>query len=555
MYNLPNKSNVERVFLMTRKSKLMLFGLMVLLLVGLFGTMVFAAGVDFWVQVSPMGSTRAEHSVAVVDGKIYVMGGYDTAASNSVYEYNPQTNIWTTKKSMLVEKYYHQTVTLNNKIYTLGGGDTTGRVYGYLELFDPATNSMTTKTSMLHPRYHFQAVVLNGKIYAIGGTSTTTGSNTVEEYDPVKDIWTEKAPMTTGRYDSQATVVNGKIYVIGGAAGTSGTTPLASVEEYDPSTNTWTTKAPMRNARSNHQAVVIDGKIYAIGGVGTGALNSVEVYDPVKNIWTTKAPMKDARNFCRACVVDGKIYALGGKSTDALSSVEVYDPATDVWTAKPSMNAARYRHQAVVVNNQIFAIGGLASGGMPVNSVERYTPGATPPPVPANLTASAGDTRIKLTWDAVDGASIYNIKRSSTPGGPYTTIDSTSETGITDYAVTNGTTYYYTVSAIVNLVESADSTAASAIPGSTATQPDTPSDPSTETPGDDITTITLDIFMINGQITEYSLTADELDAFLTWYDVKAKPYYIFNVKSDASYKSVKEYIPYDKICSFIVKEQ
>jgi hypothetical protein len=88
-----------------------------------------------------------------------------------------------------------------------------------------------------------------------------------------------------------------------------------------------------------------------------------------------------------------------------------------------------------------------------------------PPGTPANLTAIAGDKQIKLTWSAAANAATYRVKRSNTPGGPFTTVASgIKATQYTNSNLSNGTTYYYVVSAANILGESGDSNEASATP-------------------------------------------------------------------------------------------
>jgi regulation of enolase protein 1 (concanavalin A-like superfamily)/fibronectin type 3 domain-containing protein len=86
------------------------------------------------------------------------------------------------------------------------------------------------------------------------------------------------------------------------------------------------------------------------------------------------------------------------------------------------------------------------------------------PPAPSGLNATAGDTQTSLAWSGVSSATSYNVKYALTSGGPYTTI-STGITGTncTVTGLTNGTTYYYVVSA-VNLGESPNSTEVSVRP-------------------------------------------------------------------------------------------
>jgi alpha-L-arabinofuranosidase len=89
----------------------------------------------------------------------------------------------------------------------------------------------------------------------------------------------------------------------------------------------------------------------------------------------------------------------------------------------------------------------------------------TPLAAPTGLAANAGDGQVGLTWNAVANANAYNIKRSTTNGGPYTVVASNVVAlAFTDSTTTNGTPYYYVVNAHNTVGESADSGQASATP-------------------------------------------------------------------------------------------
>jgi hypothetical protein len=88
-------------------------------------------------------------------------------------------------------------------------------------------------------------------------------------------------------------------------------------------------------------------------------------------------------------------------------------------------------------------------------------------PAPTNLTATAGNGQINLSWMPAAGAVSYNVYRSTTSHGEGTTPIATGVTGTTytDSTVTNGTTYYYQVTAVASAGQSGKSNEAFATPG------------------------------------------------------------------------------------------
>jgi hypothetical protein len=68
------------------------------------------------------------------------------------------------------------------------------------------------------------------------------------------------------------------------------------------------------------------------------------------------------------------------------------------------------------------------------------------PPDPVSAAASEGT--VSLLWPSVVGATSYRVSRSPYAGGPYQAVACTSSLGYTDSGLTNGTTYYYTLSSL-----------------------------------------------------------------------------------------------------------
>jgi fibronectin type 3 domain-containing protein len=120
-----------------------------------------------------------------------------------------------------------------------------------------------------------------------------------------------------------------------------------------------------------------------------------------------------------------------------------------------------------------YVVQAVNSAGPSPNSNEASATPCAPPAAPAVLSATPGNAQVSLSWTASSGATSYNLKRSTTSGGPYATVaPGVTTTSYTDAGLTNGTTYYYVVSAVNSCGEGSNSTQVSATPA--VTVPATP---------------------------------------------------------------------------------
>jgi RNA polymerase sigma factor (sigma-70 family) len=311
-------------------------------------------------------------------GNGYGLGSEIPSLQNALFMAPQVGDTWTKKVDMPTARCELSAGVVNGKIYVIGGYGDKG-VLPTVEEYDPVTDTWTQKADMPTARCFLSASSLNGKIYAIGGANNDVLS-TVEEYDPVKDIWTRKADMPTARDWLSVSSVDGKIYAIGGLMWNP-LHHLSTVEEYDPMTNSWKRKADLPRRIHTLSTSVVNGKIYAIGGVDNAVLlSTVYEYDPMKNTWTQKADMLTPRWKLCTSTVNGRIYAIGGTSDfndrNILSTVEEYDPDADKWTKRTDMPTPREACISGAVNGKIYVIGGYDQNAWTFfSAVEEYDTG------------------------------------------------------------------------------------------------------------------------------------------------------------------------------------
>ncbi len=142
---------------------------------------------------------------------------------------------WTTMEPMPTARAWLGVAVVNGKIYAIGGYNYGSGYLGINEEYDPATNTWVTKTSMPTPRDSFGIAVVENKIYVIGGTNGDyMGTDVNEVYDPETDTWVAGPAMPTARYGLGVAVVDDSLYAIGGREGWFGSPISVANERYTP---------------------------------------------------------------------------------------------------------------------------------------------------------------------------------------------------------------------------------------------------------------------------------------------------------------------------------
>jgi N-acetylneuraminic acid mutarotase len=264
-----------------------------------------------WELRAPMPVFRQELATGVLDGKVYVLGGYNENHSSTatVEVYNPTINTWTFAHPLPFPVNHNAAAVAGGKLYSFGAGA------GQTFVYNPGNNSWIARASSHYVHSLTAAVgVIDNKIYIAGGADTPS-ERELEVYDTVANTWTVKAPMSFGRNHCAGGVINGKFYVVGGRVGDSS---INALEAYDPQSNSWSTRAPMPTPRSGIAAAVVNNQLWVFGGEDAGGFTinrQVEVYNPVTNTWRQLPNMPFPRHGIWASVIGNKVYLPGGGSS------------------------------------------------------------------------------------------------------------------------------------------------------------------------------------------------------------------------------------------------
>ena len=304
-----------------------------------------------------VGAVRAPGNYFPANGRFYSIGGRssDTAGSDftNPFEYNPGTNAWTTKPSVLPDNQVNNmacgvlTVSGTDQIYCVGGSaagatTATARVFSY----NPATDTFTTLAAGDNWPGDASGTVLPGgfavagnKLYIFGGfTIGADATAQTWQFDPTLGVgakWLQRQDLPLARGYVPAASIGGMIYTGGGASIVTATlTDTVDSFKYDPVANTWTAIANIPRATGETRAVVMNGRMWVLGGgrVAPNPSNEVDIYNPGTNTWSLGLPFGTARrNFPADSDGTTRIFLAGGydsSGTTPLNTMEIFGPCS-----------------------------------------------------------------------------------------------------------------------------------------------------------------------------------------------------------------------------------
>jgi N-acetylneuraminic acid mutarotase len=199
-----------------------------------------------WSKGTDLPVARAEGISAVVNDKIYLIGGRIRATEdarlfndhidsvrNEVFD--PTTKRWSARANAPTARNSAASAVIDGKIYVVGGRkflrnpDRTNRQVNVpnLEVYDPKLDRWETRSPMPQAQSGLAATTLNGKLYVFGGEQWTPEQKVLAQswvYDPKTNVWSALPPLPTPRHGLGASAVGNRIFVFGGAIKPGGST-------------------------------------------------------------------------------------------------------------------------------------------------------------------------------------------------------------------------------------------------------------------------------------------------------------------------------------------
>ena len=441
-----------------------------------------------WTRVADMNAGRwYPTATTLANGDVLVSSGSTMRYNaNQVFQvWQDATSAWRTltAANLSLPLYPFMHLAPNGKVFNSGPNTTTR----YLDTAGAGAWTILGNRATFRD-YGSSVQYLPGKIILIGGGDPPVNTAEVIDLNAGSPAWRPVGSMAFGRRMLNATLLpDGKVLVTGGTSGAGfndACNAVFAAEIWDPVTEQFTTLPPAAERRLYHSTGVLlpDGRVLTGGGGQPSGENcadadhpNIQIYSPAYLFQGTRPTISSVPSL----VNHGQSFAVTSPNTIAevnlvrLPSVthafdmnQLFVPLSFTQsggtlnvTAPISQNICPPGHYMLFVLN---------SAGVPsTGAIVQVLPGGgvTPPPAPTGLVATGGAGEVQLSWNAVPMAATYNLKRSTTSGGPYSTIaPGLTGTSYSDMNVTGGTTYYYVVSGVNSGGEGPNSTQASATP-------------------------------------------------------------------------------------------
>ncbi|KYO40429.1 kelch-like protein 6 [Alligator mississippiensis] len=227
----------------------------------------YNSSINKWIQIEYLNVGRWRHKMAVLGGKVYVIGGFDGMQRiNSVETYDPFHNCWSEAAPLTVNVSSFASSSYKKKLYVIGGGPNGKLATDKTQCYDPTTNTWSLKASMPVEAKCINAASFRDHIYVVGGAMKALYS-----YSPLEDTWCLVTQFTHERASCGISPCNNKLFITGGRDEKNEV--IATVLCWDPETQKLTEECVLPRGVSHHGSVTLRKSYTHIRRIVPGAVS------------------------------------------------------------------------------------------------------------------------------------------------------------------------------------------------------------------------------------------------------------------------------------------
>jgi N-acetylneuraminic acid mutarotase len=281
---------------------------------------------------------------------------------------SPATAGWTIRAPMPSVRLETAAAVLDGRVYVVGGLAADGTPLDIVEVYDPATDTWATGPDHPVVVHHAMAAVLDGALYVAGGYGTG-GAATRRVHRLSPEGWRPVARLPLARAAGTMVALGGRLLLAGGVD--LGGDPGREMLAYEPTTDAWSVIDGPPTPREHLAGAVVDGGLLTVGGRISGVhVGTVEAWDPVAATWQATSDLPTPRAGLGATATcDGVLVAIGGEdirgvADGTFSEVEAWDPLGGTWSRLPDLPTGRHGLGVVAVGSSVLVIGGGTEAGL-----------------------------------------------------------------------------------------------------------------------------------------------------------------------------------------------
>jgi len=199
---------------------------------------MFDPAMGMWTELTALPEGRSSHDAAVLDGRLYVVGGWNMSGPDNttwhktalVCDLTQPELKWTELPSPNFERRAVSVAACNRQLYVIGGMDSSGETTRMVSVFDPATSEWTSG-----PTLHGTGMEGFGtSAFAAGDQLIVTSmSGAVQRLSDDGTPWIVAGQASEPRFfHRQLTTSDGRVLLVGGASMETGKTETLELLQF-----------------------------------------------------------------------------------------------------------------------------------------------------------------------------------------------------------------------------------------------------------------------------------------------------------------------------------